>query len=108
MAITGPKGAEPTLKGWINPKTGELLKSQRISQTDIDEWFGVTVTVETPPAAPVVEEEPTDFNEDGTIDEFESMTKVELEELAREKGVELDRRLRKDVLVNKVKELFSK
>jgi len=43
MAIKGPKGAVPTPKGWVHHKTGELLKSQRIAQHDIDEWHGVTV-----------------------------------------------------------------
>jgi len=37
--IKGPKNAIPTLKGWVSPK-GELLKSQRITQAQIDEWYG--------------------------------------------------------------------
>jgi hypothetical protein len=37
--IKGPKNAIPTLKGWVSPK-GELLKSQRITQKQIDEWYG--------------------------------------------------------------------
>ena len=55
MAIKAPnfcKNAVPTLKGWCHPKTGELLKSQRISQEDINEWNKVeepTVVVEEPP-----------------------------------------------------------
>lgn len=47
--IKGPKNAIPTLKGWTSPK-GELLKSQRITQDQIDEWYGVAEP------APVVEE----------------------------------------------------
>ena len=37
--IKGPKNAVPTLKGWVSPK-GELLKSQRMTQVQIDEWYG--------------------------------------------------------------------
>jgi len=37
--IKGPKNAIPTLKGWVSAK-GELLKSQRITQKQIDEWYG--------------------------------------------------------------------
>jgi len=39
--IKSPKwcgGAEPTVKGWINPKTGELLKSQKFSKKQVSEW----------------------------------------------------------------------
>lgn len=45
--ITGPKNARPTLNGWVSPK-GELLKSQRISQIQIDEWNGVGVFSSSP------------------------------------------------------------
>ena len=50
----GPKGAIPTLRGWINPKTGELLKSQRITQEQLDEYNGVQMIAE---PAPIVEQE---------------------------------------------------
>lgn len=32
------KDAHPTQQGWVNSK-GELIKSQRISQEQIDEWY---------------------------------------------------------------------
>lgn len=41
MAIEAPKfckDAVPSLQGWRHATTGELLKSQRISQGDIDAW----------------------------------------------------------------------
>ena len=47
--IKGPKNAIPTLKGWVSPK-GELLKVQKITQAQIDEWNGVSAP------EPVVEE----------------------------------------------------
>ena len=40
--IKGPKNSIPTLKGWVHPRTNELLKCQRITQAQIDEWYGAT------------------------------------------------------------------
>ena len=40
--IKGPKNAIPTLRGWAHAKTGEILKAGKISQANIDEWYGVT------------------------------------------------------------------
>lgn len=51
--IKGPKNAVPTPRGWVSSK-GELLKSQRITQEQIDEWNGVTVQ-DTAPVVEVVE-----------------------------------------------------
>ena len=39
--IKAPKwcaGAEPTVKGWVNPQTGELLKSQKFTKKQVAEW----------------------------------------------------------------------
>jgi hypothetical protein len=39
--IKSPKwcaGAEPTVKGWVHPKTGELLKSQKFTKAQVSEW----------------------------------------------------------------------
>jgi len=56
MAIRhGPKGAIPTLRGWIDPKTGELLKSQLFTQEQLDAYNGVQMIAE---PAPVIEPEP--------------------------------------------------
>lgn len=86
--IRGPKKAIPTPKGWVHPRTNELLKSQRISQKQIDEWYGVSepapeieLVVEK-----VIEEEPEPEQE---VVDFESMTKSELISYAAEAGVEL-------------------
>lgn len=119
MAIKGPKGAEPTLRGWVNPKTGELLKSQRITQPQIDEWHGVDSfqeiqdinqhgKIEAAMAAAeiTVDEDDvvTDNNQDGVIDELEKMSKKELEEFGRENGIELDRRFLKSKMIAQLKE----
>ena len=36
------KDAEPTLRGWVSPK-GELLKSQKLTEEQIAEWYGSQV-----------------------------------------------------------------
>ena len=106
MPIKGPKGAHPTLRGWINPKTGELLKSQKISQAAIDEFFGTSVevpvikAVELPTIAPVIVEEAIkDLNNDGVIDQFEGMTKAQILAYADENGIEVDHKLSRTKLV---------
>ena len=53
MAITPPswaKNAVPTPNGWQDPRSGELLKSQRIGQADIDAYNGVTAPAPVAPA----------------------------------------------------------
>lgn len=62
MALIRPKwarDAHPTTNGWVS-STGELLKKQKISQAQIDEWYGVEAepVVQTLHEAPVVEEQP--------------------------------------------------
>jgi len=56
--IKGPRNAVPTVKGWVSPK-GEVLKCQKITQEQIDEWYAQNVVVKTvvqPEPEPVVEE----------------------------------------------------
>jgi hypothetical protein len=92
------KGAVPTPAGWRDPRTNELLKAQKLSQAQINAYLGVEEKV-TPPAPapkPAPETSPLD-----------SMTKVQLEELGREHGVELDRRKSKAILVAQMKEILS-
>lgn len=50
--LKGPKGAIPTHRGWVHPQSGELLKSQRITQEQLDNYNGVQMIVE---PAPVME-----------------------------------------------------
>lgn len=44
--VAGPSGSIPTSKGWVHPRTGELLKSQRITQEQLDEYNGVQLLTE--------------------------------------------------------------
>lgn len=61
MPLRGPKGAVPSQKGWVNPKTGELLKAGKISPAQISEWQGheaqavVQPVIQTLHEAPVTE-----------------------------------------------------
>lgn len=52
MPIKGPKGAIPTTRGWVSPK-GELLKAQKMTQVQIDEWNGTGKPAPVKAAAPV-------------------------------------------------------
>jgi len=53
------RDAHPTTNGWVS-STGELLKKQKISQAQIDEWYAVDAqpAIQTLHEAPVVEEQP--------------------------------------------------
>ena len=116
MAISPPnyqKDAVPTMRGWTHPRTGELLKAQRLTQEQIDEYNGVS-TAQTLTESPVNEEEfaaehldtiESEYDEEEywTEEDIDGMTKLELEELGREYGIELDRRHNKEVLVEQLK-----
>jgi hypothetical protein len=106
MAIRGPKGSHPTVRGWIDPRTGELLKSQKIPESFIADFFGDGSAAAPPPPPPepvshvmsddklemYVNDEGCDC-EDCNCDPCTcKMNKRELEEYGRTVGIELDRR----------------
>ena len=116
MAIAPPnwkKDAIPTAQGWAHPRTGEVLKSQKISEADINDYLGVPMNeppvisveeaqamIDTQPASVtdpemLVEEEAPDYS---------NMTKLELEAHGRTMGIELDRRKSKEDLINTLNE----
>ena len=133
MAIQPPawcKGAVPTPQGWRDARTNELLKAMKISPEDIDAFYGKVPVVEpeivdtTPP--PVVEdvadEEEGDVYAEDIEDEVHmeqlneapandksiyEMTKLELEALGRQHGVELDRRKSKSDLIEEMEEILE-
>ena len=77
MAIKPPswaKDAVPTLRGWVHPKTGEILVGGSIKQRNIDEYFGKAEEAD-------VEVEELDLD---------SMTKAELIETAEDWEVDID------------------
>lgn len=96
--------AIPTTRGWEDPATGELLKSGRHTEAQIAEWFGHTTPVEE-----VVEPtpEPQMLQEVMEEDDYASMSKLELEKLGREHGIELDRREKKSTLIEKLKNVVG-
>ena len=111
MAIKAPgwcAHAVPTSKGWEDPDSGELFVSRKFAQADIDAFHGkVAKPKPAPKPAPVVEEvEETIVVEDAPVD-LEKLTKLELEAVGREHGVELDRREKKSTLLEKVKALVE-
>lgn len=112
MAIKAPafaKNALPSLKGWHHPKTNELLKSTRHTQAQLDEFFGVVVEEPAPVVAPVPTPVVEPVTEAADVPEdLAAMSKIELEELGREHGVELDRRLSKKKLLDQVASLVKR
>ena len=96
MAISPPswcRGAIPTPNGWRDPNTNELLKSQSISDAQINEYNGI-------PSEPEVEM----LTEAPSAKSMWDMSKRELEDLGRQHGIELDRRQNKGTLIEELEE----
>ena len=110
MAIKAPgwcKDAVPTLRGWEDPNTGELLTSSRHTQAQLDEWHGGADA-----SAPEVLIEAMPESVDDDEDEYEyydlgSMSKKELEDLGRDYGIELDRRKSKADLIEELEAVMD-
>jgi len=101
MAISPPAWcahAIPTARGWEDPDTGELFISARFSGKDIEEFYGKTEEVQ--PQVQTLTEAPVSKS-------LDDMSKLELEALGRQHGIELDRRLRKDVLVEQLSDVID-
>ena len=92
--------AVPTVRGWVNPVSGELLKSQTISQSAIDEWH----TGE--PSRQLLTEVPKHNIVEDPVESGYPKTKALLEEYARRNyGIELDCRM---TYQNMISDLESK
>jgi len=105
MAIKPPawaKDAVPTAKGWTHPRTGELLKAQKLKTEDIADYINQDVITTAPPSMPemLVEAPASDKS-------LEEMTKLELEALGRQHGIELDRRQNKSDLIVELEDHIS-
>ena len=106
MAISPPnyqKDAIPTTRGWTHPRTGELLVSMKLTEDAINEYLGVK------PEPVMLKEAPTNFEEakvELMENDYQEMTKTELEALGREHGIELDRRKSKAALIEELKEVI--
>lgn len=115
MTIKAPKwvvaqGGIPTPKGWKHPKRNEILLGKKFTQAQIDDYLGVASTPATPTPAPTgaLDWYTKDVNQDGAIDDLESLTKNELEELGRDNGVELDRRKSRSTLIDQMRSVLLK
>jgi len=88
MAIAPPawaKDAIPTVRGWVSPK-GELLKSQKISQAEVDAWGnGNDFVVESAPEPAPQQLNEAPANQKG----LEDYSRSELQELGNQHGIEL-------------------
>ena len=111
------KNAIPTTKGWRHAKRREILKGASFTQEQVDEYMArmgmvdplaektitpkivseAAVTVEHTHAALL--EELTDHDNSKGMHE---MTKLELEALGRQHGIELDRRHNKAALIEEL------
>ena len=107
MAISPPnfqKDAIPTPAGWRHPRTNELLVSRKLTADEINEYYGIK------PEVTMLKESPTTFEEAVeeliTEDDLSSKTKLELEAIGREHGIELDRRKNKADLIKELKEVI--
>jgi hypothetical protein len=94
--------AIPTYRGWEDPNSGELFKSANFTQQEMDEFHGkMLCEVPTPNVVHVLTEAPANDKP------LEKMTKVQLESLGRQHGIELDRRKSKKTLVETMKDLLE-
>ena len=110
--ITPPnwcRNAVPTLKGWADPKTGELLVARKISQDDIDEHnnvkaYGAEPVVEVIEQMYGVPEEAPQMLHEAPVNNvsLEDMTKRELLALGEQHGIELSRFATKKKLIERL------
>lgn len=101
------KDARLTTRGWVDPRTDELLVSRRTPRALVEAYYkeknGTMLTEEMPKTeAPA----PQMLNEvmPAAVD-FNAMTKVELDEWAKENlGLDLDRRQTKASMIAEIKQ----
>ena len=121
--INGPKDCIPTLSGWQR-EDGRIMVKWPFTQEEINEWNAAQaepepeLLVEADPilaadpfvsyvpydVSPVTDEEFVEIREETLA----SLTKVQLEDLGREHGIELDRRKSKSALINTMKDLLKR
>jgi NAD-dependent DNA ligase len=98
------KNAVPTLRGWADPKTGELFVSKRFTQEQIDDYNGdEVVEFKTSEVVEVVEPEVELLIEAPANNKtLEDMTKAELKALAEQLGVKVSKSASKKILIEKL------
>ena len=99
--IEGPANCVPTLRGWQR-EDGRIIVRWDFTQEQIDEWHAAQGE------QMLTEADPTPTLETLNEGDLEGMTKLELEALGRENGVELDRRKNKSTLINTMKGILKR
>jgi len=117
--MKGPKNAIPTLKGWAHEMTGEVLKVQKFTTDQIDEWYVTNnrinrnkwfLEASDQPVSATTDEIDQQIHDEITegkiqaviLDNLNSMTKAEIEAVGRENGIELDRRKTKANMISEL------
>lgn len=117
--MKGPKNAIPTLKGWAHEMTGEVLKVQKFTTDQIDEWYVANnrinrnkwfLEASDQPVSTTTDEIDQQIHDEITegkiqaviLDNVSSMTKAEIEAVGRENGIELDRRKTKANMISEL------
>jgi len=101
-----------TPNGIVHKDTGEMLKRRRMTTDMLNEFISAQGAMPVTAAAPVTAA-PSPAFADGpepvaeVESDLDSMTKVELEDLGRDHGIELDRREKKSSLINVLKYLVK-
>lgn len=117
MAIKPPawcSRAVPVPAGWKHWTTNEILLPKKFTEEQIAEFWAEKegAPASAAPEPELIDEAVHDMITEGKIEaamaasELETMTKKELEELGREHGLELDRRLTKKSLVEQMKDVI--
>ena len=99
--------AIPTVRGWKHHARREILKPMRFTQEQVDEYMNhINGEPEGIVEVPTIEEQ-TMLNEAPVPGNLEDMTKIQLEALGRQNGIELDRRKGKKTLIDTVKKVLK-
>jgi len=93
------ENAIPTPEGWTDPDTGEVYVSTNFTAEQMNTWGK---SAPAPAPEPVVEM----LTEAPASQSLSSMSKLELEALGRQHGIELDRRSSKPALISRLNEVI--
>jgi hypothetical protein len=99
MTIKAPNWCEhaiPGANGWEDPDTGEVFASTKFTPEQVAEFYGKAAPAAPEPVVQMLQEAPAHSS-------IDSMSKLQLEALGRQHGIELDRRQSKKSLLEKMK-----
>lgn len=103
MTLKAPNWCEnaiPGANGWEDPNTGEVFASTKFTEDQIAEFYGKAAPAAPQPAAQMLQEAPAHLS-------IDSMSKIQLEALGRQHGIELDRRQSKKSLIEKMRDFTA-